>query len=109
MKTNLLTYLLTYLLILFSFSIKAQNTFTCGVFEEDNTVLNNFQPQNYDPDAKYVLNIFFTFINDDNGQNNANLYFGETYGEYDAMEIIKILNLEFNQFNIFLNIKVFEL
>lgn len=70
--------------------------------------MNNFQPQNYDPDAKYVLNIFFTFINDDNGQNNANLYFGETYGEYDAMEIIKILNLEFNQFNIFFKYKGFR-
>lgn len=86
--------LLTYLLILFSFSIKAQTTFTCGVIEEGNIVLNNFQPQNYDPDAKYVLNIFFTFINDDNGNTGSILFPNYQYGENEAMELIKILNIK---------------
>lgn len=67
--------------------------------------MNNFQPQNYDPDAKYVLNIFFTFINDDNGNTGSILFPNYQYGENEAMELIKILNVEFNQFNIFFKYK----
>ncbi len=96
------------LLLFFSSFIKAQEPFSCDLIIEENYSHNTVLSENYDADTKYVLNIYFTFINYDDETSPGNLYGGNSYGENDAMEIIKILNVEFNQFNIFFKYKGFR-
>lgn len=100
---------ITLLLLFITYFSNAQEPFSCGIFEEDDYTNNVVLSEDYDANAKYVLNIYFSFINDTDGFHASNIGQYESYGENEAMEIIKILNVEFNQFNIFFKYQGFRI
>lgn len=91
--------ILTLVLILSAFQFYAQTEFTC---ENINELVSNRsnRPDNalpIDPNKKYVINVFFHILNDDNGNNNIN----HPYGITEVMRAVGALNKAFNEHNIF--------
>ena len=97
-------YLLALLCL--SFFANAQD-FSCGAVTETNgepPMQTYSTPPEYDPNAKYVLNVFIHIVKYDDGSDPSTVP-GIVYGELQAMEAIRALNEGFNAYNIFFKYK----
>ncbi len=96
--------------LLYTLFSGAQTNFDCGTDYEDIPQLDyrlNSETSYANWDTKYVINTFVHIINDDNGQNNTPSPI--IYGENEVMEILRILNKNFNPANIFFKYRGFQI
>jgi len=100
---------LSLLLFFLSVNLFSQN-FTCGV--DDQEIFDhfhnipasaNYTNSTYDADTKYVFNVRFHVVYNDDGINRTNNLgdVGIPIGFDEIMNAIRDLNLNFNQFNIY--------
>lgn len=105
---------LIFFFLLFSSQVFCQS-FVCGEnqqeiidkFNMQNTSTNSLTPPNYDATTKYVFNVFYHVVYNDDGVTRTN-YLGDPgiiIGFEEIMNSIRDLNINFNQFNIFLSTK----
>ncbi|WP_296143613.1 M43 family zinc metalloprotease [uncultured Flavobacterium sp.] len=101
---------ITFILcLLFSMMAKSQTSFVCGTEAPPRLTERPTPPVNfvYDPDTRYVLNVYFHVIKDGNGlfydTNNPEDFgtFGGVFGENEVLDVVKLLNVTYNPYNIY--------
>lgn len=98
-------------LILLSTVIKAQSTFSCQA--EGSEEIQAYKPSisdnalPIDPNKKYVINVYFHIMNNTDGTNNSPN--PHQYGIVDVMRAVRMLNVTYNQYNIYFKYVGFEI
>lgn len=99
--------------ILLSTTLSFSQFFNCGTTYDPltppngNNITTNNQ-SNADPNQKFVINVFFHIVKNDNGTLPVTSYGYEGFGENKILEAVKILNLAYNSHNIFFKYKGFD-
>lgn len=103
--------LFTLIFILFSTIFNAQSIFSCNA--QGSEEIQAYRPEisenttPIDPNKKYVINVYFHIMNYTDGTNNSpNTH---EYGIADVMRAVRMLNVSYNQYNIFFKYVGFEI